>query len=653
VYRDDLGQEDYYSYTKKTTEEAQELAVRLGVLCRVYEQADRVLTQDPVNVHVVKDDNLPPAWSDGKDVFINSSQIDSFDLDELIQINGLNYHELAHHLYTPRRGTELVKWVLEQDQQSSADGFLQSFNILEDQRIETLLTARYPSIVPYLTKTVVRWLSDSPETMAANYLVIRGRRYLPVELRVQFRDLFARQELIPAIIDIVDQYRTLAFPKDYAKAKELIQRFKLEVIDKIGTPNLPKSKPGECTGRSPVALGRPEAGKAQFKDSERAKGLGQAEPTFVPKPEESEQDTDKGKRDDDDTDINNPPPSGVGMSNPTSSDAPYQPKTAAEAIKLRDVHQQPPSSTAGSGHVESVGGIPDNVAELLSKIETDIASRKDVQQDVKTKQRVIVGGDGKHEDSIKLGKFSSVPVPASILLSARRFGRELERLRQDCEPTWQREMPAGRLNVQRVIRGCEIDEAFDRWEEGSDGTDIEAVLLIDRSGSMSYDHNDMRASEAAWVIKRSLEQIDCPVTIYAFDDKTELVSSKNTKTSKTTFQFIFGNGGTNPKNSLIATERLLNSSRRKSKVMFIVTDGEFSNNTDTIIERMNANGILTVLVMISSPAQLAYIDENRSESAKEAMKHKCSIFGTVTNAADLIPFAKQVVTSMIKNKMHS
>lgn len=640
---------DDYSdvYGQSPSEKEQELAVKLGALCRIYEQADRVLTQDPVNVHVMEEVGKPPAWSDGKDVYINRDQIESFDLDELVQINGLNYHELAHLLYTPRRGTDLCKWVIANNDADMTSRYMEAFNILEDQRIETLITARYPSIAPYLTKTIVRWMMQSPELVASNYLAVRGRLYLPVELRVMFRDLFVMPELIPAIIDIVDQYRTLAFPKDYPTAKELIQRFKEEVLDKLPYPQT-QPPGGGCTGRPMISKGTPDPGKAQYRDAQRAKGMGVGEPVFVPKA--SDDSEDKGEEQ---------PNTNTDSAKPSTGDEqpPAIPRSAEEAIKLRELNQEdlfkPRTTGYGEGHVESVGGIPDDVADLLKKLDSEVTFRKDVVQDIKAKQRVIIGGDGKYDETIKKGKYDSVDVRPQILASANKFARELERLRQDCEPAWQLEMPAGKLNVQRVIKGCEIDEAFDRWDEGNDGTDIEAVLLVDRSGSMCSDSNDMRASEASWVIKRAMEHIDCPVTVYSFDNKTELVLDKNTRVSKTSLPFIFGNGGTNPTGSLVASERLLKSSKRKSKVMFLITDGDFDNrHNDEIIERLNAAGVLTVMVLISTASQMQYMEENRSKEYMDNLRHKCAVFGVISNASELVPFARKIVTGLIKSKFN-
>lgn len=601
-------------WQEQRDEDIQLRAVRLNTLCRVYEQADRVLTGDPVIVNVVPD-GPAPAWSDGASITLNASQIEDMDMETLTQVNGLNYHELAHHLYTPRRGTELVKWVMEND-------MMQSFNMLEDQRIETLLVARYPSIAPYLTATVARWLASTPEEAAGNYILVRGRRYLPMDVRQGFRDMFAQPELIPVIADIVDQYRLLAFPKDYAKAQELIKRFKDEVLGNLDMPKMPQG-PNGCTSRDPVVKGRPEPGKAQKQDAERAGKMGKAEAAeAAPKP----------------SNTNNAP----------------KPQTAQEALDMREHNQQldqegTPSKQFGEGHHESKGGIPESLNKILERTVEDVLSRKDVQQDVKTKQKVIVGGDGKHDDAIKKGKYDPTQVPTEAMQTYRRFARELERLRDECEPTWNRQEASGKLNVQRVIRGCEIDEAFDRWDEGTDGADVEAVILVDRSGSMSSGQNDRDASIACWTIKRGLEQIGAPVTVYAFDDRAELAYSKNEAANRTQYKFIYGNGGTDPYSSLVAAEQLLMSSRRKNKMLFIITDGAFSSNkNDELIERISKRGVLTAMTLIMSDRDLDYYNDRGT--GLDEFKHKAEIFGRISSAKDLLPFAKAVVAGAIKKR---
>ena len=620
------------------TEDTQQRSVRLNALCRVYEQADRVLTGDPVTVNVVP--NGPaPAWSDGASIYINLDQIEEMDLETLTQVNGLNYHELAHHLYTPRKGTELIKWVIDKK-------YFQAFNILEDQRIETLLIGRYPSIAPYLTATVARWLGAS-EDVNGNYVTIRGRRYLPVEIRQAFRDEFAFPELIPKIIRIVDEYRLLAFPQGYARAQELIEQFYDEVCLPMGLLPEMDGGPNKCGSRDPVSKGRPEPGKAQEKDAQRAAGMGTKESTYVPKPKTKENPSSDNNGLSDMPTNTNPNDDGNG-SNPSTASAP---SSVQEALDIREQNINTSSITPGTGHAPSLGGVPDRINDMLNDAIDEVLERKDVQADVKTKQRVIVGGDGKHEDITKKGKFSDTSVPQDAVISYRKFAKELQRLRDDSEPTWQRETPTGRLNVQRVIRGCEIDQSFDRWDEGDDGCDIEAVILVDRSGSMSSQQNDKKASIACWTIKRALEHIQAPVTVYAFDDKAEVAYTRNERASKTQYKFIYGNGGTEPYPTLIAAEQLLMASRKKNKMLFIVTDGVFNTNkNDELIERITRRGILTSMILIMEDKEWKYYVEDHNQLTQEQLRHKAEVFARINTAKDLLPFAKQVVVSAIKKR---
>lgn len=629
MFLDPSFDDDFYFGTK-VDEDLQERAVRLNTLCRVYEQADRVLTGDPVIVNVVHEGEAP-AWSDGQSITFNLAEIDDMDLESLTQLNGLNYHELAHHLYTPRKGTTLVQWVIN-------NGYNQAFNALEDQRIETLLVGRYPAIVPFLQATCSRWLAETPEEAVVNYVAIRGRRYLPREIRQGFREIFAFPELIPTIVDIIDKYRALAFPRDYLKAQLLIERFYKEVLVPMGVKDKWSAGPAVCGPRAPISKGRPEPGKAQEKDAVRGAKYGQAESPFIPKAE-------KPVEVSDDLSDKNP-------TNQTTKQDPYQPKSPEEAVAIREHRmQQNSGGYKPYGHVASVGGLPSSLNDLLNHTVEQVLQREDVQQDIKAKQRVIVGGDGKHEDSTKNGKFDSTTVPYESVTVYRKFAQELMRLRDDLEPTWIRETPSGKFNVKRVMNGCDPDVAFDRWDEGSDGCNIEAVILVDRSGSMSSNQNDRKASLACWTIKRALESIDSPVTVYAFDDASEVAYKRDEKAHKTMYKFIFGDGGTHPYKSLLAAEQLFIASRRANKMLFIITDGVFDKRqNDEVIERIAKRGVLTSCVLIMNEKEYKWnIQHNYIKDEKE-LGHGAEIYARIESAADLTQFAKAVVTGAIRKR---
>lgn len=636
------------------TEKSQLRALQLSAMTRVYEGADRILTGDPINVHVVKD-GPAVTWSDGENIYFNAKHIGDMSLENLTQLSGLNYHELAHHFYTPREGTTLVKSVI-------SNQLYTSFNILEDTRIESLLCARYPSVIPFLQAASLQWLGSSEEMAASNYPLIAGRRYIDVKIREEFRDLFYMPELIPDIQRITDEYRSLAFPRDYKKAEQLIREFDELVVQKMDIP--PQCGIGGCDSRAPIKKGRPEPGQAQERDAKVAKGQGKRESEYTAK-EPAPTQTPQGGTPSPDGNPSDGESTGKGEGNPTDNGntSPTQPESADEALRKRErMYQESKESSlkpeAGSGHVESKGGLPQDLKDYIDDSLQSIYDNKQVIKEVKRKQNIIVHGDENWDEDNPLGKFDSTEVPTSALVDYRRFANELRKLRDEAEPGWERETVSGRLNMPRVMRGVEIDKAFDRWTEGDDSTDIEAVILVDRSGSMCSDRNDRKASIACWTIKRALDSIDCPVTVYAFDDKNEVAYTKHTKAERTKYKFIYGNGGTDPHVSLLQAEKNFMMSQRSNKMLFIITDGVFDHDkNDDVIKRIAKRGVLTSLVLIMSDQDMKnmeeqnqrYIDAGRPAPYTD-LSHGAELFARINGGKDLLQLAKSVVVGAIKKR---
>jgi hypothetical protein len=640
------------------TEAAQLRALQLSAMSRVYEGADRILTGDPINVNVVSD-GPAVTWSDGENIYINEKYIGDMSMEMLTKLSGLNYHELAHHFYTPREGTNLVKWVINND-------YYTAFNILEDQRIESLLCARYPSVMPYLQTAALVWLQSTPDAAFTNYPLIAGRRHIDVGIREAFRDLFYKPELIPDIQRITNEYRCLAFPRDYKRAEKLIQEFHDLVISQLDIP--PQCGLGGCDSRLPIKKGRPEPGKAQERDAKVANGMGKPESFYIPKePAEQSQETpqtggcmptESSGEGDGEGPISITPGNTPGGMPQGSGETITQ--TADEAIQEREKNQQKNESlskTWGNTHVKSEGGLPKDLNDKLNDDLQTIYNRKDVIKDIKRKQNIIVHGDENWDADAPLGKFESTRVPAAALMDYKKFANELRKLKDDSEPGWLRETPTGKLNVLRVMRGAEIDKAFDQWTEGDDSTDIEAVILIDRSSSMCSGRNDQKASIACWTIKRALESIDCPVTVYAFDDKNETAYRKTDKAERTNYRFIFGNGGTDPHDSLLLAERTFMMSQKANKMMFLITDGIFdSAKNNDIITRLGKRGVLTTLVLIMDEASYNDVSNTNSQfiaqhgKPRYDLQHGAEIFARINGGKDLLQLAKSVVVGAIKKR---
>jgi hypothetical protein len=112
-----------------------------------------------------------PAWNDGKVISFNESIINGVDENTLIGLHGLNFHEVAHLLYSPRIGSDLGAWVKENNYQTS-------FNILEDNRAETFLVTKYPATRNFLLATLGEYIiRNSGERLGDSFILLAGRKY--------------------------------------------------------------------------------------------------------------------------------------------------------------------------------------------------------------------------------------------------------------------------------------------------------------------------------------------------------------------------------------------------------------------------------------------------------------------------------------------
>jgi serine/threonine-protein kinase RIO1 len=100
---------------------------------------------------------------------------------------------------------------------------------------------------------------------------------------------------------------------------------------------------------------------------------------------------------------------------------------------------------------------------------------------------------------------------------------------------------------------------------------------------------------------------------------------------------------------LLAAEQLLIASRKKNKMLFMITDGVFdSNKNDEVIERLSKRGVLTIMTLIMDDREAEYYADRGME--EKSWRHGAEVFGRIKTAKDLLPFAKSVVTGAIKKR---
>ena len=525
--------------------------------------------------------------------------------DTIIGLNGVNYHELAHVLFSPRVGSALGQYV-------TTNNMKRAFNVLEEGRIERLITTLYPSTT--LTLEAMNHdfiLRDHPSQWGNSFATTTGRMYLPLELRQVIADKFIAQygiALAQEVHAIVHEYRTLSFPTDFARAKELIA----QLTNLIGKDDEPETEWAQGHGdRVLPEKGRPKSGKEQGSLQERAKDN---------KPEVLN---------------NNPTGFGNGIGDETSGE---------------------PEEYTGDDHKLS-----DKDKDLQAQLEkrmNEIKNDKRIARELKDTRTAILGST---DTRTKLPKANASEQKATEqgIAYARRFGRELERIVRDNDPSWERFLPSGKLNISRTMNPDvnAIGEAFDVWDTGNDNTEIEATILIDNSGSMWGLMSTV--CEQAWIIKRGIESIDGSVSVYSFNSDSKVVYESNEKAKPNVYRYVPNTGWTNPYRALIEAERTLKASSKPNKLFFAITDGQWSDDKDCndVIKRMKEAGILTVVVYLSNDSDSLHDIMLRAREGEEQAKaylaslnHGAHIFKSVSEPKHSLALANEIIKSTLNGK---
>lgn len=570
---------------------------KLQAVGAVYGRTDRILTAEPVEVRVEDNPEMDTtAYNDGKTIVFNAHLLEEVDDRTIISLNGFNYHEVAHVLYSPRGGSDFGKTVKE-------EGLKLAFNVLEDSRIERLLIAKYPATAPFFEASVLEYLlKGKPEEYASYFPLVTGRKYLDIELRQELADRFIKhfgKDMAQHIALIVHDYRTLIYPRDYARGLDLLRAF----ADIIGRNDV-----NEVDGQKIIPVNGGGHADRDVQDKGRMKGV-----------KEQEAQQDKANKDEAGTGTEN-------MGDPADTD----------------------TENDGSSNSFSKDGkddADDNVLRKDIKERLDNLSKNDEVLRSAKEVRKAINDNRDRRSAIKQGAYSLQSVTPNVSGSARAFGVALERVRIDNDPAWLLEQPEGRLNVGRAMRADinDMDKVFDRWHEGNSNNDIDAIILVDTSGSMSW--QIQRTMESAWIIKRGIERINGRVSVYKFNHDSRLIYSQADKAQPTEYRYVNASGGTNPYKALLEARRHLLSSRRGVRMLFIVTDGEWDMTEDNnkIIADLNADDVQTAVVYLGDLRRWHGDDREALEKAVARYRHGARHFRSIDEPTDMVKLAKDIV----------
>lgn len=518
-----------------------------------------------------------------------------------------NYHELCHVMYVSRELTEAV------NNHNISSQLIYYYNLLEDARIERLFVQRYPVARSYFTAMIGNLLIDNvgtdKDSLNNLYLLLYGRKYLdPSIVRAAGNTCTLDSKILVAAEAIINEYIVLPdFNLIKKSSAGIIRNRALDLILKL---------------------------RKLF---------------------QTDADT-----------INGQPSSHVSKNCITHIEdnrVNYSNAPNNKTEKLGDITPEN-NGNANTDRSKAIGAL----TAILKAAAGQEVNNGEASQEIKSTAKELNVGQFNHagdQTGEKIG-YKPAGVSAPYMSAVRQLDKALSEIQADKDPGWEHFTDSGRINPLRFAQTDDPDTAFDTWEEGkTEDTEIEAVLLIDRSGSMSsrtssgiskYTH----AMQTAWAFKRSIDSVGGSATVIAFDTSVHVVYKAEDKAGANKYRNGTSGGGTSPYDALVISHKILASSTLKNKLLIIVTDGawcschseykvsdaySYSTNhcsadrSNKMCERISLGATTTLLLLA---------DNNVIAQGREPDPHGCESALIINGAQDLFKSTQKIVRMVAK-----
>lgn len=608
----------------------------------VMEKTDRLLGWDgKVRVITPKVNEGPdavPAWTDGKTITINGQNADlhetfykGFDRDSMLWLSGMNYHELAHCLFTPRMDSRMVKKI--RDSRT-----FQAFNALEDQSAESKFVRLYTPSRHYFTAVIARLMSGRQDLVATNYPLIAGRKFLPKELRALFRDNYSLPHQIPDLERIVSAYCDCVYPSDEtmmvklcADYQDLLNELRQQMQSDLDeTSHHGDGSGGEGDQDNGLHQGQP------MPESE------QREIVATPQFGEDLDDSDSGSDGEDGEGDGEQEGSGGSEEGQDGDGQPVAGAGSEEGEEGAQKGGEPPDEDGlpggdGAGVYTGVSkkwqpGVLDDLLEQLHQNAEDALS-----DELDSRAKSIKSSERDYTVDASQCQFEERPPDTEHVTAAQGVEKEFRRLRQKYKPGWHTRRETGKLDPNQIgnIKRGRTD-VFRRFQPGvNNALDVEVVLLLDQSGSM-YQHT-RESSQALWILHRSMKNIGAEITALGYSDynNCKVLLQRGVQTPRHIRDYYSG-GSTHVMPALSEAQRIFRVSHKALKLCVVVTDGMFSDSDQA----------RKTLTSMTEPVAIVGINHDVSRTWDPNKIKSLIVSRTISHPVDLVPFTKNLVMDL-------
>lgn len=497
-------------------------------------------------------------------------------------IKGLAYHEVGHIRFTVplpelcEMAGVPVDWI--------TPAFKTTWNVLEDQRMESAVVAESPVVAAYFTTMVYNWLlkdQSSRGTAPEQFVLISGRRYLPRPLRQAMRAKFAAKHgitLTKQVEECIRLYKAASTPAEMTEQVATLTR----LLAPIGGAG------GGVDTHSPSTGGKPNKGES---NSDKIKASSTSDTDDTPDEQEQEQtvsapvtdEADEGSEskgaggttDEQADDEQEEDDRGQGGDDADDEEEEEAPSPLGTDGGADDAPTQTDDNGSGTGH--SPDGSDDfdvnkEIRDLLEQAMDDLTNSDTVSD--------VIRDINERANTSTSSLSSYVPrVPQNPAMSAKSeelvsaLIPTLEVYTADSAPIWQTHQTRGIIDPftyrTRPSGSSEYRRQYD--DTGNTGIDIAVTIMLDVSTSMIGSEYGLGA--VAYASKTACDALSIPCTVCTFNHSGYILWGKDDQPEHTA---LVCDGGTSPTELFNALDEQFYE--KSTQLVIVMTDGVFSLN---------------------------------------------------------------------------
>jgi hypothetical protein len=566
-------------------------------------------------------------------------------------VPGINYHEMGHVFFTPsfrRLKTKLKERYIKYDVNSGnyndkeidnmVGGMLQVVNMLEDGRIENLMTKKIGGCVHYFRRTITEFLLKSIMDRAnadekiseMDCVLIAGRKYIDGKVRRWIFDEYQKHEdntheKALRVSGYVNKFITLSWKFDKDEMLDLCIGFFLEFLKEDFEKQMKQYE--QFSDMIKKALGNMGTELNRIGEDGEGDELSEEEQGLLKKV------------------LKDLAKEGVEVKGSKGKNAKFDKKAKKKGKsdgkgkkqeKDRTCTEQRPEGPGDGDNSISGSEVQEILKETLKHDLDEINKRSmDLTQRLKST-------DIEHNDNERYDVYTT---DVDMNRDERKLEKYFKELKSYCRNGYKTRKRSGTVDIgearrQEHKRGVKIFRQYKKNVEKA--LDIDVAFVLDCSYSMAGGNRGIskihEASKQLWIASEACRKVGAKVQVFTFSDGDLGILPKSKKSS--TYNVPNFVGGTTISESLYYAENYLNCSKSNTKWLISLTDGAICDvgEHNSLIERMQSTGITCGKINLTANSW----DDDFDGQRLDIYDHSIYMVNGDTSGDNIVSFFKSI-----------